>query len=396
MISTKHVSIENEYKNLSDKLFPFIKSQEQELINKAFRVAYNAHKGVSRLSNAPYITHAINVAYIVAIEMKLDPVCVAVALLHDVLEDTETQLEDIEQNFGKEIAMMVDGLTKINNHSVVRYTEKLKSLQKLLKATIKDTRIIFIKIADRLDNMRSINFLPRTRQLYIASETKEVYAKIVSLLGLEEIKREMEDLCLKTIHSQKYYMLDTLIKKQATEKEHEKNEFIASITSVLKSYDISFTIQTRSKSISSIHDKMRKKCISFHEIYDFIGVRIIISNKNEQLNCWRIYGIITSRYRVDKKRTKDWITNPKEKEGYQSLHLTVIGSKGSAIEVQIRTERMHDIASKGQAAHWKYKEKDLATILKNLDEWSHKALDRVQYQYKKLKKRFFEKTAPSI
>lgn len=357
-----------QYKRLCDGLSPNITKKERSAIDTAFAMAFKAHAGVFRKSKDPYIVHPLNVAQIVSEELKLGAICVISALLHDVVEDTDVRLKDIEKEFGKQVAGIVDGLTKIDRDFLWYKSKQAANFQKLLRYITQDSRIILVKLADRLDNMRAVHFLPKIKQWRIASETKLIYAPIAHRLGLSKLKTELEELYLKTVDPERYHEIGGKIQKSLKEQEQELIDFVKPIEAEMRSQGLKFRVKTRTKSIYSIYNKIKEKNIKFNEIYDFVAVRIILDEVHEKVRCWQTYGIVTSLYTANTKRKKDWISTPRS-NGYESLHITVLSDNEQWVEVQIRTERMNEIASRGIASHWKYKEKRPNPLMAGFDKW---------------------------
>jgi len=360
-----------------------------EIITKAFNFAKQAHKGVKRRSGEPYIMHPIAVAQIACSEIGLGSTSICAALLHDVVEDTDYTVEDIENLFGPKIAQIVDGLTKISGGIFGdRASAQAENFKKLLLTMNDDIRVILIKIADRLHNMRTLGSMLPNKQYKIAGETMYIYAPIAHRLGLNKIKTELEDLSFKYEHPEEYAQIESKLKETKEEREELFNEFTAPIRQRLDKMGINYRILARIKSPYSIWNKMQTKHIPFEEIYDILAVRIIFepSNLEEESNeCFGIYVGISKIYKPHPDRLRDWVNHPKS-NGYQALHVTLMSNKGQWIEVQIRSERMNDIAEQGFAAHWKYKdgpttedegelEKWLRTIKEILDDPQPDAMD---------------------
>ncbi|WP_340076682.1 RelA/SpoT family protein [Leptobacterium sp. I13] len=356
-IEQENKAIAKQYKELLRISYQTLTNEDKKLIRLAFDTAVDAHKDQRRKSGEAYIFHPINVAKTVASEIGMDAASIAAALLHDVVEDTQYTLEDIEQLFGETVARIVDGLTKISNLS----TEKDISLQaenfrKMLLTLNDDIRVIIIKIADRLHNMQTMESMPEDKQVKIASETLYIYAPLAHRIGLYNIKTELEDLGLKYTEPEVYNDIANKIE----ESKDEQNAYIKAFSNVLKeSLDkesLNYQIKGRSKSIFSIRRKMQVQNVTYDEVYDKFAIRIIYKSdlKNEKFIAWKIYSIVTDHFRPNPIRLRDWISSPKS-NGYEALHITVMGPKGRWVEVQIRSERMHEIAEKGYAAHFKYK-----------------------------------------
>lgn len=346
------------YRALLRALKPRLKKGDRELVRTAFEMAADAHKEMRRKSGEPYILHPLAVAQICADEIGLGVRSAICALLHDTVEDTELTLEDIDRAFGPEIAHIVDGLTKI---SIVvdssTSTAQAENFKKILLTLADDPRVILIKLADRLHNMRTLDSMSREKQLKIASETVFIYSPLAHRLGLYNIKSEMEDLSMKYTEQQTYRDIARKLKETKRERTRYINEFIKPIKEVLQEEGFNFEIFGRPKSIHSIWNKIKKKGITFEEVYDLFAIRIIMDSPvdKEKSDCWKVYSIITDFYHPSPERTRDWLSNPKS-NGYEALHVTVMGPQGKWVEVQIRTKRMNDYAEKGLAAHWRYKE----------------------------------------
>lgn len=341
-------------------------SVNEELVDKAFRLAYEAHKNDFRASGDPYFFHPYEVAILVAREIPLDDISVISALLHDVIEDTEISLEFIEREFGKEAAEIVDGVTKISGVFKGHEITQAENYRKLLLSMVNDVRVILVKFADRLHNMRTLEFVPANKQRRIARETLEIYAPFAHRFGLGRVKWELEDLSFKYLNKEAYNELKKKVKAKRREREAYINKFSKPIVDKLKEYNLEFQIGGRAKHLYSIYSKMIQQNRSFEEIFDLLAVRIIIEN-NDPNECYYVLGIINQMYQPIPDRFKDYISIPK-KNNYQSIHNTVIGPDGKLVEVQIRTRKMHEIAEKGVAAHWKYKESK-STSDKELEEW---------------------------
>lgn len=342
-----------------------------ERITKAFNFANQAHAGVKRRSGEPYIMHPIAVARIVCREMGLGSTSICSALLHDVVEDTEYMVEDIRDMFGDKIAQIVDGLTKISGGILgEQASAQAENFRKLLLTMSDDIRVILIKIADRLHNMRTLGSMLPAKQFKIAGETLYLYAPLAHRLGLFSIKTELEDLSFKYEHPQEYDFISAKLK--ATEESRNKlfERFAAPVDEKLKSMGLQYEMRARVKSVYSIWNKMESKGVAFEDIYDIYAVRIIfdpLPGVDEKNQCWDIYSAITDIYRIRPDRIRDWVSRPKA-NGYQALHLTVMGPDGQWVEIQIRSRRMDDIAEKGFAAHWKYKESNVEEDTE-LDKW---------------------------
>jgi len=345
-------------------------AKDEKLIRKAFKMANEAHKGTRRKSGDPYIVHPLEVAVIVSQEIGLGVTSTVCAILHDVVEDTDITIEDIENAFGKKIASIVDGLTKISGV----FDKESNSLQaenfrKMLLTLSDDVRVIFIKLADRLHNMRTLGSLTRKKQIKIAGETIYLYAPLAHRLGLHRVKSELEDLSLKYRYPEVYNEISEKIKFTEERRLHLINHFSLPIIDALDNNEFDFNISGRPKSIYSIWQKMHQKNVSFEEIYDLFAIRIVFEPKAdvpEKTQCWNVYSIITDIYAPKPERIRDWVSTPKA-NGYEALHTTVMGPNGKWMEIQIRSRRMDEIAERGFAAHWKYKDK--ASPESELDKW---------------------------
>ena len=372
--------IAREYKKLLKISYQDLNDNDVELIRDALDVAIDAHKDQYRKSGEPYIFHPLAVAKIAAEKIGLDSIGIASALLHDVVEDSKYTIEDIESRFGQTVAKIVSGLTKISKLK----KDKILSIQaenfrKMLLTLNDDVRVILIKIADRLHNMQTMSYMPQDKQTKISSESLYIYAPIAHRIGLYEIKSELEDLSLKYIEPEIYEEIDEELKKSKVDQNLYIRNFSRKISEKLRSQGISFIINGRGKSIYSIRNKMLKKNISIDEVYDRFAIRIIYDSdkKNEKLLAWKIYSIVTDVYRPNPARLRDWISNPKT-NGYEALHTTVVGPNKKWIEVQIRSERMHEIAEKGYAAHFKYKEGE--SNESGIEEWLNRLKEVMENQ----------------
>ncbi len=345
-----------------------------EIITKAFNFANQAHKGIKRRSGEPYILHPIAVAKIVCNEIGLGSTSICSALLHDVVEDTDYTVEDIENIFGPKIAQIVDGLTKISGGIFGdRASAQAENFKKLLLTMSDDIRVILIKIADRLHNMRTLGSMLPNKQYKIAGETLYIYAPLANRLGLNKIKTELENLSFKYEHPEEYKEIENKLAATAAERDQVFNEFTAPIRAQLDRMGLKYRILARVKSIYSIWNKMQTKHVPFEEIYDILAVRIIFTprKQEEELNdCFDIYVAISKIYKPHPDRLRDWVSHPKS-NGYQALHVTLMGNNGQWIEVQIRSERMDDVAEQGFAAHWKYKEGGGSEDEGELEKWLH-------------------------
>lgn len=343
---------------------------DKRMIRRAFDMALESHKDMRRKSGEPYIYHPIAVAQIAAEEIGLGTTSIVCALLHDVVEDTAISLDDIEREFGKKVAKIIDGLTKISGVFDYNSSLQAENFRKMLLTLADDVRVILIKLADRLHNMRTMDFMPRDKQLKISSETVYLYAPLAHRLGLYAMKSELEDLSMKYMEPETYKFIATKLNEKKAERELYVKNFVEPIKQILVEQGLDAEVYGRPKSIHSIWNKMRKKSIPFEEVYDLFAIRIILDSKPEQekSDCWKAYSIVTDLYRPNPDRLRDWVSSPKA-NGYESLHTTVMGPKGQWVEVQIRTTRMNEIAEKGFAAHWKYKESSADS---GLDQWIQK------------------------
>ncbi|WP_288911929.1 RelA/SpoT family protein [uncultured Bacteroides sp.] len=343
-----------------------------EIITKAFNFANQAHKGIKRRSGEPYIMHPIAVAKIVCNEIGLGSTSICAALLHDVVEDTDYTVEDIENIFGPKIAQIVDGLTKISGGIFGdQASAQAENFKKLLLTMSNDIRVILIKIADRLHNMRTLGSMLPNKQYKIAGETLYIYAPLANRLGLYKIKTELENLSFKYEHPEEYKEIEDKLAATAAERDKVFKEFTTPIRAQLDKMGLKYRILARVKSIYSIWNKMQTKHVPFEEIYDLLAVRIIFTPRNmdEELNdCFDIYVAISKIYKPHPDRLRDWVSHPKA-NGYQALHVTLMGNNGQWIEVQIRSERMNDVAEQGFAAHWKYKEGGGSEDEGELEKW---------------------------
>lgn len=350
--------IEAAYREVVDGYLRSNHRKKVEIIERAFRFAKEAHKGIRRRSGEPYILHPIAVAKIASQEIGLGSTSICAALLHDVVEDTDYTVEDIEQHFGPKIAQLVGGLTKISGGIFGdKASAQAENFRKLLLTMSEDIRVVLIKMADRLHNMRTLGSMAPNKQYKIAGETLYIYAPLAHRLGLFAIKTELEDLSFKYEHPAAYARISRLIKESEGPRSAEYNDFLAPIKDKLRALGLDFEAKARLKSNYSIWKKMETKHIPFEEVYDLYAVRIIFDcdDPDKEKNiCWNIYSAITDLYKPHPDRTRDWISSPKA-NGYQALHLTVMGPDGNWVEVQIRSRRMDEIAEKGFAAHWKYK-----------------------------------------
>jgi len=360
------------YRKLLKLAKPLLKGNDAKTIKKAFNVSNEAHKEMRRKSGEPYIYHPLEVALVCVEEIGLGPTSIVAALLHDVVEDTDWELEDIEREFGHKVMQIIDGLTKISGVFDYGSSQQAENFRKMLLTLSDDVRVILIKIADRLNNMRTLSSMPRHKQLKIASETMYLYAPLAHRLGLYTIKSELEDLYLKYTDTDTYSFIVEKINETRLSRNKFIKSFIAPLEEELIEQGFNFTIKGRPKSVYSIYNKMKKQNIPFEEVYDLFAVRIIVNTEedNEKADCWQVYSVVTDFYRPNPDRLRDWISTPRS-NGYESLHTTVMSNTGQWVEVQIRSQRMDDIAERGYAAHWKYKDKEVATTKSTtgLDDW---------------------------
>ena len=378
--TTPVINLEQEKKEILNRYRGLLRSSrrkfdddDKKMIRKAFNVAVEAHKDARRKSGEPYIYHPIAVARIVAEEIGLGATAIACALLHDVVEDTDITLKDIEGMFGKKVASIIDGLTKISGVFDASSSLQAENFRKMLLTLADDVRVILIKLADRLHNMRTLESMERTKQLKIASETLYLYAPLAHRLGLNNIKTELEDLGLKYTEPEIYNDLDKKLKDTQAERARYIHRFIIPLREALHEQKIKFRIFGRPKSIYSIWSKIKNKNVPFEEVYDIFAIRILIDSPPEQekADCWRVYSIVTDFYYPNPDRLRDWVSTPKA-NGYEALHTTVMGPNGQWVEVQVRSERMNEVAEKGYAAHWKYKQGSTDHPEDPLEEWLRK------------------------
>ncbi len=357
-----------QYRGLMKAIKPKLKHGDKELLRYAFEMSVEAHKTMRRKSGEPYIMHPIAVAKICVEEIGLGVRSTICALLHDTVEDTHISLEDLQREFGIEIAKIVDGLTKISTVMDTNTTQQAENFKKILLTLTDDPRVILIKLADRLHNMRTMDSMKREKQLKVSSETVYVYAPLAHRMGLYAIKTEMEDLSMKYLEPDAYRYIAQKLNDTKRERSRYINDFIKPLKDKLEKADFNFEIVGRPKSIHSISNKMKKKGVGFEEVYDLFAIRIIVDStiEKEKEDCWKVYSMITDEYNPSTERLRDWLSNPKS-NGYEALHTTVMGPGGKWVEVQIRTKRMNEIAEKGLAAHWKYKEG--ATEESRFDKW---------------------------
>ena len=367
-------AINASFKELLDIYLASQHRKKVELITKAFNFARQAHKGVRRHSGEPYIMHPLAVARIVCKEIGLGSTSICAALLHDVVEDTDYTVEDIRNLFGDKIAEIVNGLTKISGGVFGAHASaQAENFKKLLLTMSEDIRVILIKIADRLHNMRTLEFMQVNKQYKIAGETLYIYAPIAYRLGLSRIKTELENLSFKYEHPEEYARIEKKIEKTSQERDILYNEFTHPICEQLDAMGYEYKIIGRVKSPYSIWNKMQKKHVSFEDIYDILAVRIIFNpreGKDENNECFNIYIALTKLYNAHPDRIRDWVSKPRT-NGYKALHATFMSQRGEWIEVQIRSEKMNEVAEKGIAAHWKYKSQDENSNDTQLDNWLH-------------------------
>lgn len=370
-IEEERKEILKRYRKLLKQAKPILKPGDTKLIKKAFSISLEAHKEMRRKSGEPYIYHPLEVALVCVEEIGLGTTSIISALLHDVVEDTDLELEDIEREFGHKVMTIIDGLTKISGVFEYGSSQQAENFRKMLLTLSDDVRVILIKLADRLNNMRTLSSMPRHKQLKIASETMYLYAPLAHRLGLYAIKSELEDLYLKYTDTDTYKDIVQKINESKSYRNKFIKSFIQPIEDELTRQKLDFTIKGRPKSVYSIFNKMKKQGIPFDEVYDLFAVRIIIKSQleNEKADCWQVYSIVTDFYRPNPDRLRDWISTPRS-NGYESLHTTVMSNTGQWVEVQIRTDRMDEIAERGYAAHWKYKDRE--NVSKGgigLDDW---------------------------
>ena len=369
--------ISRRYKAILRTSYLELTEEDKVLIRKALDLAIDAHKDQRRKTGEPYIYHPIAVAHIVASEIGLGAVAIASAFLHDVVEDTDYTLEDMERMFGKTVATIIDGLTKISTIQDQNISVQAENFRKMLLTLSDDVRVILIKLADRLHNMQTMDAMPRHKQLKISSETLYIYAPLAHRLGLFNIKTELEDLGLKYTEPDDY---NDIVKKLEDSKEDQDkyiNNFSNFIEKSLDTYGLDYTIKGRTKSIFSIRKKMINQSVSFDEVYDRFAVRIIYKSREgeEKFNAWKIYSVVTDHFQPNPSRLRDWLSSPKT-NGYEALHTTVMGPGGKWVEVQIRSERMDEIAERGYAAHYKYKHGE--TEESALDHWLNQVKETLE------------------
>lgn len=370
----------NRYRRLLRKSKPVLKGNDAKLIKRAFTLALEAHKDMRRKSGEPFIFHPLSVAEICVEEIGLGTTAIVAALIHDVVEDTDIELADIERMFGKKIAKIVDGLTKVSGVFEYGTSQQAENFRKMLFTLSEDVRVILIKLADRLHNMRTLESMPRNKQLKIASETIYLYAPLAHRLGLNAIKTELEDLYLRFTDEAVYNEINNKIDESKASRNKFIKQFVAPIKEELDRLKVAYEIKGRPKSIFSIYSKMRKQNIPYEEVYDLFAIRVIIDSPLEQEKnyCWQVYSIVTDYYTPNPDRLRDWISTPKA-NGYESLHTTVMAKNGHWVEVQIRTKRMDEIAEKGYAAHWKYKD-SISSQESNLEKWLVRVRETLEKQ----------------
>lgn len=361
---------DSQYKKKLDDLLAVcrknLRSVDEDLLTRAFNMSLDAHKHNIRASGEPYFHHPFEVALVVAKEIPLDDISVASALLHDVVEDTKIEVKDIRAEFGDTIADIVDGATKITDIFESHEVTQAETYRKLLLSMVNDIRVMLVKFADRLHNMRTLEYLPAEKQQRMAKETLDIYAPFANRFGLAKIKWELEDLSFKHIQRNEYEQLARQLKSRRREREHYINRFIVPIKKRLDEQEFTYEMGGRPKHIFSIYNKMIQRVKPLDEIYDLFAVRIILDTEDNS-DCFIVYGIVSEVYKPVAERFKDYISIPKQ-NGYQSIHTTVIGPEGRMVEVQIRTKAMHEVAEKGVAAHWMYKESK-TSLDRELESW---------------------------
>ncbi len=367
------------YRNLLRMLKPKLKPGDKELLRTAFEMAADAHKTMRRKSGEPYILHPLAVAAICVEEIGLGVRSTICALLHDTVEDTDVTLDDVKREFGSEIAKIVDGLTKISTVMDANTSQQAENFKKILLTLTDDPRVILIKLADRLHNMRTMDSMKQEKQLKISSETVYVYAPLAHRMGLYAIKTEMEDLSMKYLEPDTYRYIAQKLQDTKRERTRYINDFIRPIREKLEKAHFNFEIYGRPKSIHSIWSKIKNKGVAFEEVYDLFAIRIIVDSpqEKEKEDCWKVYSMITDEYKPSTERLRDWLSNPKS-NGYEALHTTVMGPLGRWVEVQVRTKRMNEIAEKGLAAHWKYKEG--GSDESRFEQWFHQIREALSNQ----------------
>ncbi len=378
-VEAERKEILRRYRRLLRKAKPFLKDNDAKLIKKAFNLSLEAHKEMRRKSGEPYIFHPLAVAEICVEEIGLGTTSIIAALMHDVVEDTDIELDEIKESFGPKVSKIIDGLTKISGVFDHGSSQQAENFRKMLLTLSEDVRVILVKLADRLHNMRTLDSMPRHKQLKIISETIYLYAPLAHRLGLYAIKSELEDLWLKYTEPEVYVeIIEKIAESKSSRAKFIKN-FISPILDELNKTGLNFEVKGRPKSIYSIWNKMKKQSIPFEEVYDLFAVRITLDTTYEQEKsaCWQVYSIVTDFYNPNPDRLRDWVSTPKA-NGYESLHTTVMSRTGRWVEVQIRTQRMDDIAEKGYAAHWKYKDGMNPAHESGLEMWIHKVRDMIE------------------
>ena len=378
-VEAERQEILRQYRRLLRTAKPYLHGDDAKLIKKAFNTSLEAHKEMRRKSGEPYIMHPLAVAQIAVEEIGLGTTSIVAALLHDVVEDTAWEISDVEREFGPKVARIIDGLTKISGVFDYGTSEQAENFRKMLLTLSEDVRVILIKLADRLHNMRTLDSMPRHKQLKIASETLYLYAPLAHRLGLYVIKSELEDLYLKYTDTEVYTDIKDRIRQSQSARNRFIKEFVHPIDEELKSQGFQFEIKGRPKSIYSILKKIKKQNISFEEVYDLFAIRVILDvpPEQEKAACWQVYSIVTDFYQPNPDRLRDWVSTPKA-NGYESLHTTVMSRSGQWVEVQIRSRRMDDIAEKGYAAHWKYKTADPTHVESSLETWVNKVREMLE------------------
>ena len=354
-IELENKMILNAYRGVLRSIKSNRSKEETKFIRKAFNVASKAHQSMRRKSGEPYIFHPLAVARICADEIGLGPTSIVCALLHDTVEDTSITLNDIESNFGNKVRNIIDGLTKISGEFDFTSSTQAENFKKMFLTIPDDVRVILIKLADRLHNMRTLDSMKEIKKLKIASETAYLYAPLAHRLGLYSIKTEMEDLSFKFTYPKEYNLIKNKLEKTKAVRDRYIQKFSHPIKKELDKQGFRYKLKARTKSIPSIHRKMKDKGVDFEEVFDVFAIRIILDSPEEKADCWKVYSVVTDFYIPNPERLRDWISYPKQ-NGYESLHTTVMSPTGKWVEVQIRSRRMDDIAEKGLAAHWRYKE----------------------------------------
>lgn len=378
-LTAEDIEIKREFNHLLSNCTRCNKKGDKPLIRKAFKLAYDAHKGMRRKSGELFILHPLAVAQIVSTEIGLGAKSIICALLHDVVEDTDYTLEDIERMFGPKIASIIDGLTKISGVFDSNTSQQAENFRRILLTLSDDVRVILIKIADRLHNMRTLHSMPAHKQMKISSETIYLFAPLAHRLGLYAIKSELEDLSLKYLYPKVYEELSVKLRENESKRSEFLEKFKHPIQDRLREIGMEFEITARHKSVYSIWQKMQNKNVPFEEIYDLMAIRIIFEpmlGVPEKTQCWNIYSLVTDIYMPKPERIRDWVSTPKA-NGYEALHATVMGPSGHWVEVQIRSKRMDEIAERGFAAHWKYKE-GRSSYESEFDKWIKRLTDLLE------------------